>query len=672
MPGVGTTHHVKVGDDYFMLRQATYRKRPAQMFGARFTTGDPDYNTLSAWQYWAQTCWVGGTGAEQWRDDAMYDEGAGIDSSHHEVMVLSRDLGPTVRTGWTVDTNVTTRNGLRFLTWKNALYLLNMGPTSPGAAKLYRWRKAENDWLLIYSFGERVRCFAEWRGQIYFGDQGAVNSRMTGSPGAESFITADKPAGETDVPYAAMVYKNRLYVDFGQQIWRQLDTGVWDGSTPFYTDKGINYISNMEIHLGFLYMASQNGKILRTDGNNTFELWTFDAGLSIINMRSFDGRLFILCADHVDSVNNDPFEGGGSVELILYQFSGAAVTELKRWGRVGRWQGGSIMRIIDGNLYFGATDLLGAEGGGFGIGMYDPREDAYHIVATQRDSTTYPEGADNLAWNVSDVFAWDGKLFCAVYGYGVFYTPFTHRDMERLAQTYDTSGAGSGPGSMNGGWYKSSDFDAGTPGLIKLWNAIIVHVDLPHDSTSMYVEISKDGGRNWAPAGGSAATATLTKEAGKIRHRKEIILQDTDAGSDGYYATRLKYRVTLRTTNNQYSPYLRGVVVRYLPVPEPNWVWDMTLVLSDKQELLDGTIELPNNAAKIAALRGAFRTQSLIHFTEPGGVEWASGGKPGVLITSMDELIPHIGSSGDGALEYEVRLSLMEMVDAYEVFDPAP
>lgn len=93
--GVGTTHHVKINGQFYLVRPGTYRKMPGPMFGARFTTGDPDYNNLSMWQHWAQTCWVGGFGATTWQDDAMFDEGVGIDASQHEVMVLARDLGPT-------------------------------------------------------------------------------------------------------------------------------------------------------------------------------------------------------------------------------------------------------------------------------------------------------------------------------------------------------------------------------------------------------------------------------------------------------------------------------------------------------------------------------------------------------------------------------------------------
>ena len=51
MPGVGTTHHISLGGHYYLLKPASYQKRVAPQFGARFTTGDPDYNNLSFWQH---------------------------------------------------------------------------------------------------------------------------------------------------------------------------------------------------------------------------------------------------------------------------------------------------------------------------------------------------------------------------------------------------------------------------------------------------------------------------------------------------------------------------------------------------------------------------------------------------------------------------------------------
>lgn len=649
---VGTTHHVKIGDDFYIIRQGSYTKKPAPLFGARFTSGDPDFNNLSFWQHWAQTCWVGGFGAESWTDDAMFDEGVGIDASQHEVMLLARDLGPTNRAAGNFDLD--NESAIRIFTVFNGrLHLLQTEDDTH--SRLYVFDDATQAWVWKYTFPARTGWMESFAGYLFFGPMGANLYRWSTS---EVMDTVAKPSARTDVVRAMKVYRGHLYCGFGREIWRLKSDFTWDGSTPFYTAEAgdVNYLNQAEIHLGFLYFASRNGHILRTDGNNTFDLWAFEPHVNIWGLRSFDGRLFIGAAEEL--------EGTTSQQTTLYQFSGAAVTELKRWGRVGYDTTPGKMRTYGRRLFFGASNLLGmGETDGFGIAMYEPVEDAFHLFASNLDTATFPPGTEGVNTTVDDVFFWKGYMFASVRGYGVFRTPWTYRDASRALATYDNTAAGALPGATNGGWYTSSDFDGGTPGLMKLWNAITVHVDLPHASTSVYVEVSADGGATWQPAG-SAANALIEKTSAATRYSKTITLQDTSPGQ-GFRSTRLKYRITLRTTDTAYSPQLRGVVVRYLPQPEPNWMWDFTIVLSDRQELLDGSIADQDVAARIANLETALRTGNLVHFTDVDGTEWAAGTDRGVLIYDLQQRAVFVGPDSDGVIEREVRIVLLEAVEAY-------
>ena len=658
--GVGTTHNVKIGSDYFLIRPGSYRKRPAPLFGARFTTGDPDWNTLSFWQHWVQRCWVGGIGAEDWQDDAMFDESAGVDTSNHEVLLLSRDLSNSGMTNSLFSVEGGSPRLREFFTWNGvddagveALYCLTYGPTSGGDSWLHRWSPSTADsWVLVHTFTAlTTRSLARWRNRIYFGTAGASLAILAGNPGAESFSTVAKPAGMNTsyAPYAMRSYNDRLYVSVLTEVYRMLPDGTWDGSTAFYDAPGINYIIDMEAHLGFLYMASQNGHILRTDGNNTFDMWTMEPGSLVENIRSFDGRLFISVMD--------PLEGTSASEAVLFQFSGSAVTELKRFGTIGVEMSLARLRVVGGRLMFGASSLLGFDDG-FGIGMYDPVEDSYHVFATNRDSVTYTAGTEQSSWMVDDIFYYRGYLWCSVRGHGIFRAAYTVRDVSRLLAHYDTTAAGVSAGAGNGGWLSSSDFDAGTPGLLKLWNSVILVADLPHSSCSVTLEYSTDGGDTWVEHG------TMTKTGSAMRYTQTFKLGSVADG--GVYASRFKYRLTLRTTNTTYSPAVRGIVVRYLPVPEPNWLWDMTLVLSEDQELLDGSYDSPDNDAKIAALEASFRAQNLITFTDIRADTWASDGSPGAIIQNLDVRAPSLGASSEGAIEYEVNITIAEAVETYE------
>ena len=647
--GVGTTHAVKIGSHHFTLRPGTYRRMPAPLFGSRFTTGDPDYNNLSLWQHWVQSCWIGGFGAEEWSDDSMFDEGIGVYAGQHEVLTLARDMSGAG--GSFALNSATSKNQRRFIVFNDQLYVLNIGSSTTSI--LYKWNAGTQAWNLIRTFPNQVRSAEVFNNHIVFGLGGTDLERMST---AEAFTNIDKPdSANADTPYTMRTYRGLLYVGFGNKIWRLKNTWLWDGSTQFYTAEDANYLIASENHLGQLYFASQNGLILRTDGNNTFEMWRFDGGPLIASLRSFDGRLFV-------SVN-EPLAGTTAQEAVLYQFTGAAVTELKRWGKVGSDLTTGQLRSYGGKLYMGAGGMLGMDTAtGFGVAAYDPREDAYHLVASNRDGATYAGGTEGINWTVDDVIVWHGWLWASVRGHGIFRTVFSYRDISRYQATYDTSIGGALVGPANRGWYTSSDFDGGTPGLLKLWHAVTLDVDLPTEACSVMVEYSLDGGVSWGYCGGTQAAATIGGAgSGKTgRLRAEIKLQ-----KNGLRSARFKLRVSLHTTATNRSPMVRGVTVRYLPIPEPNALWTMTLVLSSQQELLDGTIATDDVATKLAYLRTQHRAQNLLTFTEPDGTLWARDGTAGVLIYSMEERLPHIGPSSDGTLEYEVAITLMEVVEAY-------
>lgn len=654
--GVGTTHNIRLAGQHYLIRPGTYRKSPAPLFGARFTTGDPDYNNLSMWQHWVQSCWVGGFGAETWRDDAMFDEGAGIDASQHEVMLLTRDLGPNANRAvdnWdlTGEAGPTSNyKNRQFVVFNGKLYCLE--PDDSGSfGYFWRYNDGTATWTQIYAFGVYTPSVMEFGSYLVFGTEGANLVRMDT---AEAFTTIAKPGGVSDAVWAMQTYRERLYVDFRGKWYRLKPDFTWDGSTVFYETTGVfRYAVAMTVHLGMLYVGTYNGHIYRTDGNNTFDIWQFEDGQAIDSMRSFDGRLFV--------ATSEALAGTDTQQAVLYQFTGSAVTELKRWGRVGSYVNVGNMRVFSGRLFFGAPSLLGMDDG-FGIAMYDPREDAYHLFSTNHDGTTYPGGTVHQRWLVSDVMFYRGYMYAAVAGHGVFRTQWSYRDASRFLATYDTTPAGGSVASLNGGWYVSSDFDAGTPGLLKLWNAITVHVDLPTNACSAYVDYSTDGGVTYTALG------SVTKDTAATRYSKMLMFP-----SGGLRSTRLKYRITLRTTDTTRSPALRSVTVRYLPLPEPGWRWEFQVIISDRQELLDHTREVPNIQtldaagveAKIDAIENAFRSQALVNFVDVDGQEWTVGGGAGVLVLDMTKDFPVPGPNSDGAQEALIRVVLIEAVEAY-------
>jgi hypothetical protein len=465
---------------------------------------------------------------------------------------------------------------------------------------------------------------------------------------------AAKPAGVSDTPYTMRTYRGKLYVGFSRQIWRLKSDFTWDGSAAFYIAEDVDFLLHSEVHLGFLYFVSRNGHVLRTDANNTFDMWSFEPGVYIAGMRSFDGRLFL-------SVN-EPLDGTGVIEAALYQMTGSAVTELKRWGNVARNISSGRLRVIGKRMYFSGGSLLGMGSlNGFGIACYDPIEDAYHLFSSCEDATTFPGGSSGTDWIVDDIIFFKGWIYSSVRGHGIFRTKFSYRDVSRYQALYDTTAAGGSVASQNGGWYQSSDFDAGTPGLLTLWNAVTIHVDLPNASTSYVLDYSLDGGATWVTVGNEVGDGTTIR-------RSTVWVLGTGTPKVGIKASRFKYRITLRTTDTTRSPQLRGVIVRYLPLPEPSWQWEMSLVVTESQQLLDASIdELDSSelATATQTIENAFRNQVPVNYIDIDSTQWTTSDGAGVLITGFSKQLGPVGPTSDGGIESVLKVTLLEAVEAY-------
>jgi len=172
MPGVGTTHHVRLGGHYYIVKPGSYQKKPAPMFGARFTTGDPDFNNLSMWQHWSQNCWIGGIDQDLWADDAMFDEGIGLDTSEHEKATLTRDAVRGSGSNWAMASGSANGNsGTIAFIYGEKLYAYGK-PAASSEGHLYRYDLSSDGWTRITSLdaknitGQSVAIFD---GKVFIG-----------------------------------------------------------------------------------------------------------------------------------------------------------------------------------------------------------------------------------------------------------------------------------------------------------------------------------------------------------------------------------------------------------------------------------------------------------------------------------------------------------------------
>lgn len=651
---VGVTHHVSLNGVEYLVKPGSYRKRNAPIFGARFAGGDSEYNNLSFWQHWAQKCFVGGADAPLFADDAMYDDGVGLDTTLHESVRLSRDLSKGTGSNWGVSAGSAAAGaGLRFFQYGGKLYVL----TLPGAGvegKLWEYNASTDGWAEKTSLNAQnmtTKCAAVFDGKVFIGGVHKTTGKPmvifdNGNLGSWSSLTLpdsvkDTTSGKYTVT-AMRAFQQKLYIAFGPHIWRYKDDQTIDGNTVFYKANAAadsNGIVAMEVHLGFLYMLSSNGHIHRTDANSTFDIWNWDSNTQGVALKSFDGRLFVLTFEFTNTTD----AGWG----VLYQMSGSAVTQLKRWGKDDRATRIGSMTVYNRRMWYGASNLLGMGSGyGFGVACYDPIEDAHSIYASNSNEAVYGKGASPyLNYIVDDVSFYRGKMFALVRGHGAFYTPYMKNDIVQGFSRYDITRAGGILAAGNGGWMTTSTYDAGTPGVNKLWRKVTLDVALPSAATSIGVDYSTDDGTSWT---------SLDWTSGALTRQKVDLFLNVKS-------TSLKLKITLRSTDSSRTPHFFGFVVSYMTMPDPNWMWQMTLVVSSPQRLLNNTSATIDTTAALGALEDAFRARALVTFIDRDGTVWADNG-PGVLIYEFSESIPHMDGS---ALEGEVSLSLLEAVESY-------
>jgi hypothetical protein len=715
MAGVGTTHDVKIGDIYCRLAPGGYRRRQAPLRGARVSSGDHSYTELNIWQAWNQHCWAGGIGADKWIDDSMYDSGVGIDTTLHEQASLSRDLTRCTDGNLDADSRGKERE---FIIYKKTngnkrLYCLTKPEASDGvAAKLWKYTYATNSWALAHTFplNQVATCIVSHSGELAVGfDNGKIKSNINPDNTA-TWTNRAPPKGENNGVTAMKRYRQRLYVAYGRTVYRRKWDWSVDGKTEFYDPQGGGAIVTFETHLGFLYMGSRGGHIHRTDGNNTFDLWSWDGGTEVSAMRSFDGRLFISTYEF----NDDKTLGVGGI----YQMTGSAVTQLKKWGEIDRSTVVGKFRVYDRKLYYGASGLwsmnknsAGTDLEGFGIAVYDPIEDAHSIWASNKDTITYTDtsgtGADFI---VDDVIYYRGRMLASVRQHGIFSSTVTYRDYLTGTVNYDTTTTAA-TGSANNGFLVSSEYDGGTPGLKKLWRMAEIEAFLPSNNVDVTLQYSTDRGETWTELGTLQRTltgtldttiSTATVDGTGTAFREEVsqgdelniqgevlTIQSVDSDTQltmtsnaastvngtaygtkkdwrrKWYmsttaaeviASRMQYRLVANSSSGTETPTIQSVTFWYLPEPEPNWIWDLSVYVVDSMELLDSTYDAQSITTQLDTIAGYFRDQKIINYTDREGKTWDS------LIWDYveDYHVPGVASEPEEAM---LRLTILEVAD---------
>jgi hypothetical protein len=177
------------------------------------------------------------------------------------------------------------------------------------------------------------------------------------------------------------------------------------------------------------------------------------------------------------------------------------------------------------------------------------------------------------------------------------------------------------------------------------------------DSLNIQGEVMKVAAVNSDTSLTMTAVATSTA-TGTAYHTKSQFIQKWYLSGVGaeVVAPRIQYRVILNSSNAAQSPFVRSVSFWYLPEPEPNWVWDIVVLIGHSVELLDMTYETQNIETQLSTLAEYFRDQRIITFTDREGREWDA------LIWDYNEDFHVPGKAGEPK-ENILRLTILEVSD---------
>ena len=216
------------------------------------------------------------------------------------------------------------------------------------------------------------------------------------------------------------------------------------------------------------------------------------------------------------------------------------------------------------------------------MAVYDPIEDAHSIWATNKDTTSYPddEAGTGAAWLVDDILYLNGYMHAAVRGHGNFISTVTYRDYIEGVVNYDVTPTDA-TGATNTGFIVSSLYDGGTPGLKKLWRmasveafipAGVVVADVLVPSCTVELQYSIDRGTTWTSLGTISETV-----AGTYRPFWYMSTANAEVVS-----SLIQYRLVCYSGVGTATPTIKSVSFWYLPEPEPNWVYDLTVGIAEE------------------------------------------------------------------------------------------
>jgi hypothetical protein len=247
------------------------------------------------------------------------------------------------------------------------------------------------------------------------------------------------------------------------------------------------------------------------------------------------------------------------------------------------------------------------------------------------------KAGSGIGWPVDDIAVAGGYLFLCIGGSGVYRTAATlaQMDQDRSSPTgvCNLSAVPLGPGVV-----QSSVYEAGKPGVKKVWSSISVDCVIPTGG-AISVELSYDGGRTWGEA--------WAVPGGVVRSVCALNL-------GGEVSTRMSWRVTLTAADGSATPIVYNVNVGYVLQSSCRWQWEFTVIVAEDLVQLDGGVDGRDATAARHALEASYRAGVPVDFVD---IDPAVTYTKSCLITDFAQ---NVVVTSD-PIESEARLVLLEL-----------
>ncbi|MHA1482394.1 MAG: hypothetical protein ACTSQA_03015 [Candidatus Heimdallarchaeaceae archaeon] len=548
----------------------------SQVMGVFPSQFDEEYKDSSSFLPWVQTDWSGGFQSEKWEDDAKCKKSTGIDhiSKYGEITLLN-DKSATLKdfgAGFTFGASLEYDRD-------NVGLLIGITKTA-GASQL--WKMSSADVFTAITGGtwaniNAVHDMDELQGKAYIGltvSSGSPLKTYDGSAVAD--ITLTGTLSSSTIIRMTKRIEDRLYVG------GYTGTAANGDSLMYSDDEGTTWTA--------IITKTGKGRTIKqgTDNLGTLYFLIEDGGKTELWWCN-------------DTIVTQIYRWNNLTDAKIKSWLGKIFIDGKQDGKLMRfsWNGAELKQVFEEKISELDVDISPSI-------IYKNNLHSYGLVY------------DGLFNFPSWVFKYSSnKIYpFAVFGSATTQVPYFYGlDSTNLKITKLNTSAYLTTGNTIGGIYTAKK-----PAVKKLWHSITLSFKELATGQTIIAAYSKDDEANWTTIG---TVSPVTGETEKTFYYAE----DTTS-------KRIQLRITL-TGGGTNTPTLYDYVVRFLPLAEDKFAWNLSLNCQDNLMLLDGKTKETKRSSELRnLLRIADIKNEIVDFQDIDYAETAVNDGSGLTATN--------------------------------------